>query len=197
VSGATTAVHQDAEPDTIDCVVPAAGCSRRMGQWKPLLRFQDATIIETVVGNALAACGRVILVVGFRGQELARRFQRQAGVVIAENPDWERGMFSSIQRGAAEVASARFFITPGDMPWLRPEVYRALRANAPGDAVFPVFDGRRGHPVLVSQRVRDAVLEADPDSPSMRHILSGFAVLQLAWRDDSIHRDIDTVEDYP
>ncbi|MBE3064820.1 MAG: NTP transferase domain-containing protein, partial [Spirochaetes bacterium] len=37
----------------IDCVVPAAGRSARMGGFKLLLRFGGSTIIDTVVGSAL------------------------------------------------------------------------------------------------------------------------------------------------
>jgi len=83
----------------IDCLVPAAGLSERMGSWKPLLPFGDSTIVETVVANALAVCSRVILVVGYRGKDLGARFSTETHVIIVEtptgrlacSPPWPRG----------------------------------------------------------------------------------------------------------
>jgi len=172
-----------------------------MGTWKPLLAFGGTTIVQTVVSTALLACGRVILVAGYRGDELARHFAGTPRVVVVQNPRWELGMFSSIQRGSAEVGSDAFFITPGDMPWIGAEVYAALAPSACGtsattDAVFPVFRGRRGHPVLVSERVRQAALAADPSVPTMRQFIARFAVREVEWTDDSILRDVDTPTDY-
>ena len=179
-----------------DCIVAAAGRSARMGGWKPVLAFGDATIIETVVANALAACARVILVTGYRGHELAALFHGEPRVVAIENPAWQLGKFSSIRCGVAYVRTGRFFVSLGDMPWIRPALYTALLQSPPIDAVFPVFGGRRGHPVLFSQKVKREVLAADPETGSMKDIASRLEVRELPWGDDSILRDIDTAEDY-
>lgn len=178
------------------CVVPAAGRSLRMGNWKPLLFFEGSTIIQTVVRVALAACARVILVAGYRGQELSALFGAEPRVTLVTNPDWEMGMFSSIQRGAGSVDTDRFFVVLGDKPFVRPDIYAFLLQAPPADAVFPVFEGERGHPVLLSRAARDAVLAADPKAASMPRILSSFTVAELPWKDDSILRDIDTPEQY-
>jgi molybdenum cofactor cytidylyltransferase len=180
----------------VDCIVPAAGRSKRMGRWKPLMRFGESTIVETVVRNALAVCARVILVTGYRGGELAERFHGAVGVLVVENPEWELGMFSSIRRGVAGAGPVDFFVTPGDMPWIAPAVYEALLSCRGADVVFPVFGGRRGHPVLFSGRVHEAVLAADPERTRMRDIAERFEVMELEWDDDTILRDIDRKEDF-
>jgi molybdenum cofactor cytidylyltransferase len=182
--------------EEVDCIVAAAGRSARMGGWKPILAFGDATIIETVVASALGACTRVLLVTGYRGQELAALFHGEPRVVLIENPDWQLGMFSSILSGVAHVQTERFFVSLGDMPWVRPALYTALLQGARIDAVFPVFGGRRGHPVLFSQKVQRAVLSADPATGSMKDITSRLEFRELPWSDDSVLRDIDTMEDY-
>jgi molybdenum cofactor cytidylyltransferase len=178
-----------------DCLVPAAGRSERMGEWKPLLPFGDTTILQRAVAVALAACGRVVLVTGYRGDELAAVFQGERRVLIVENPDWRLGMFSSLQRGAAAVDTERFFVTLGDMPWIRPDVYAALLHAPACDAVFPVFDGRRGHPVLFGGRARLEIAREDPTQGSMQAVVSRLASFDLPWNDDSIHRDVDTPAD--
>jgi molybdenum cofactor cytidylyltransferase len=166
-----------------------------MGRWKPLLPFGERTIIETVVTRALRVCTRVILVTGYRAAELVLTFREEPRVHVVENPDWPLGMFSSIRRGTGHVRTGRFFITLGDMPWIGPDVYRALLRSTPADFVYPVCDGKRGHPVLCHARVKDEVLRADPATGSMREIASRLAVEEVAWKDGSIHRDIDTMED--
>jgi molybdenum cofactor cytidylyltransferase len=181
---------------SVSCIVPAAGRSSRMGDWKPLLPFGGTTIIETVVGNALAACRRVLLVTGYRGGELAALFHSRPGVRIVENRDWVTGMFSSIRCAARELGTERFFITLGDKPFIPPEVYRSLLLADPAGAVFPVFGGVRGHPVLLDAEVREAIVREDPASGSMREIVGRFTVREVPWTDDSILRDIDTRQQY-
>ena len=167
-----------------------------MGDWKPLLRFGGATIIETVVTTALAVCQRVLLVTGYRGGELAELFHERPGVRVVENRDWETGMFSSIRCGALALETERFFITLGDKPFIPPGVYRGLLLADPAGAVFPVFGGVRGHPVLLGAEVREAILREDPARGSMREILKRFTVREVPWPDNSIVRDIDTPEEY-
>jgi molybdenum cofactor cytidylyltransferase len=166
-----------------------------MGNWKPLHPFEGSSIIERVVERALEACSRVILVSGYRAAELDAAFRGRPRVSVVENPDWRLGMFSSIRRGAELVTTRRFFVTLGDMPRIRPEVYRALLRFPGTDVVFPVFDGARGHPVLFAGAVRDQVLRADPSTGSMREIAAGFRIGELSWKDDSILLDIDTKQD--
>jgi molybdenum cofactor cytidylyltransferase len=180
----------------IDCLVPAAGRSERMGSWKPMLPFAGSTIVETVVERARAACARVVVVTGHRGEEMEALFRGVPRVHTVRNPDWELGMFSSIRCGLREIDTERFFVTLGDMPWIAPEIYAALAACAPDAVVFPVFDGRRGHPVLLTSAARRGVLEADPATGSMKEVIARLPVRELPWRDDSILRDIDRPEDF-
>jgi molybdenum cofactor cytidylyltransferase len=166
-----------------------------MGGWKPLLPFEGSTIIERVVERALEACSRVILVTGYRSEELATVFRGRPRVSAVENRDWQLGMFSSIRRGVGSVTTSRFFVTLGDMPWIRPEVYHALLCFPPADVVFPVFDRVRGHPVLFAARMKEEILRADPETGAMREIAARHRVGELPWNDRSILRDIDTVGD--
>jgi molybdenum cofactor cytidylyltransferase len=181
--------------EQVECVVPAAGRSERMGSWKPLLPFAGSSIVECVVQRALESCSRVILVAGYRAEELASAFRGTPRVSVVENPAWRLGMFSSIRRGVAHVSTRRFFVTLGDMPWIRPEVYPALLHAPEINVVFPVFDGARGHPVLFTGGVKEAILRADPATGAMREIAARFPVADMPWADASILRDIDTPRD--
>jgi molybdenum cofactor cytidylyltransferase len=61
---------------------------------------------------------------------------------------------------------------------------------------FPVHDGRRGNPVLWGCRFFDALKALHGDIGG-REILAKHAgaVNSITWRDDSIHRDIDSKDD--
>jgi molybdenum cofactor cytidylyltransferase len=167
-----------------------------MGEWKLLLPFRGSTIVQRVVEAALEACARVILVTGWRAEELEQVFAGEPRVVPVRNPRWEAGMFGSQQAGIARVRSRRFFVTPADMPLLSPAVYAALLDASPADAVFPVFGGRRGHPVLFSSATIPAVLAADPATGRLKDIARGLDCAEVQWTDDSILRDIDNRQDY-
>jgi len=182
--------------EAVTCVVPAGGRSARMSRWKPLLPFGGTTIIQTVVQVALSICTRVIVVTGYRGAELSAVLGGDPRVTLAENLDWETGMFSSLQCGVTYVDTERFFITLGDKPFIRPDVYTSLLRAGPADAVFPVFRGERGHPVLLGSAVREAMLAADANTNSMPTLLSRFVVKEVEWHDDSVIRDIDTPQQY-
>jgi molybdenum cofactor cytidylyltransferase len=147
------------------------------------------------VAAARAAGLPVILVTGFRGEELAAVFAGTPGVTVVHNPAWELGMFSSVRRGVAAAGSGGFFVTPADMPWITADHYARLLGVAGAEVVFPAHGGRRGHPVLFNGAVRNAVLAADPSTGRMREIAALFRVAEMAWEDDSILRDIDTKED--
>ncbi len=152
--------------------------------------------MQAVVAAALAACTRVILVTGFRAEELEAVFTGEPRVTTVRNPEWEKGMFCSQQKGIARVRGDRFFVIPADMPLVRPPVYAALAAAGSADVVFPVSHGRRGHPVLFSRRVTEAVRAADPAGGRLRDIAGLFRCVEVQWTDDSILRDIDTQADY-
>jgi len=175
--------------------VAAAGRSERFGEWKLLLPFRGGTLVGAVVGAALAACRRVILVTGYRGDELAALFASVPRIAVVQNPAWRLGMFSSIQAGAARVETGRFFIMLADMPYVESAIYAALQHQEGADFVFPTHDGMRGHPVLAGARVREAILAADAATGSMKEIARRLSTLEVPWRDDSVLRDIDTPSD--
>jgi len=122
-------IDEPLEP-AADCIICAAGASRSMGQWKPSLPWPsrprlsvsgaDAVkssnprttgepwLVDAAVTAALEAGCRVILVTGFRGDELEARFADWPEIVLVRNEQWETGMVSSIKVGLSEVRSSWF-----------------------------------------------------------------------------------------
>jgi molybdenum cofactor cytidylyltransferase len=135
-------------------IVLAAGASSRMGRPKMLLPIGGRTLVSTVAAALLDAdLARVIVVLGCD----ADRVREAAGLPddprlrVIVNDDWQSGMASSLRRGLEECEGAQAaLVALGDQPGLTSDrVRRIVSAWSPGvPLVFPVHDGRAGHPVL-------------------------------------------------
>ena len=186
-----------------ECVVVAAGASSRMGAWKPLLPFGAGTVIGATVAAALAAGSRVVLVTGYRGDELAGLFAGEAAVRCVANPEWERGLLGSVLRGVRASSGARVFLMNGDKPLVKPETYvllaaeadRRLAAGLPDLPLFPAFGGKAGHPVLIPRGIALGASALPPDA-RMRDHLAAHSPILIDCADEGVLLDIDTPEDY-
>jgi CTP:molybdopterin cytidylyltransferase MocA len=120
-----------------------------------------------------------------------------------ENPAFAQSdMLESIKIGLRAMGDrpAAALITPGDLPAIRPETVRAVLHGwrESNDAVtVPVFNGRRGHPVLLPRRTWAEVMTLAPGQ-SLRTYLHRHAaeIRHVQVADPGIHRDIDTPDDY-
>lgn len=184
----------------IDCLIPAAGLSSRMGKWKLTLPYKNSTIVETSIANALNISNRIILVTGHRSEELTKIVQKYSNVLTTKNEKFDKGMFSSIQTGVKLIKSDWFFITMGDMPDIGKDIFKDLikaRNNNPDtyDIIRPMYQGKRGHPVLLHKKTIKTILE-EPFSSEMKNVFTHFKVLDIEMNLPDTFRDIDTPEEY-
>lgn len=195
----------------VDCLITAAGLSSRMGRWKMMLPFSRRestgessempgceTILDCSIANALCFCQRVILVTGYRGEEIHSRYEHHPRIKLVHNQAYYLGLFSSIQVGISHCETDYLFITHGDMPLIPPTVFSELWRQRDFDTLFPVVsiaDKQPGHPVLVHRRAFEAVLDAPPQS-RMRSLLLAGPHRFISVGTDAIHLDIDTPERY-
>lgn len=82
---------------TIDCIIPAAGLSSRMGQWKMMLPWQHGTILDASIKNALALCSHIILVFGYRAEELMARYQQHPAISLIYHADYQQGYSARLE----------------------------------------------------------------------------------------------------
>lgn len=182
-------------PIDIDCIIPAAGLSSRMGEWKLMLAYNDTTILEESVKNALLVCSRVILVAGHRADELIDTMSHYANVKIVVNHHYQQGLLSSIRLGIEHVCSDYFFVAHADMPCISEHIYQQLWQVRGAGSVFPGDEKRSGHPVLICSALRPLIKKAT-ESQSMKAILKQFPKTYLKLSDEQIYLDIDTPEVY-
>jgi molybdenum cofactor cytidylyltransferase len=185
----------------VAAIILAAGRSRRMGKFKPLLPFGNQTVIESCVSNLRAAnVAEIVIVVGHRAEDVRDQL-KLASVAFVTNPNPDSEMSASIVLGVdalTDMARAGL-ITPVDHPAIHPETIALLMEKWRGGAqlIQPEFQGKGGHPVLIDLSYRDELKRLDSDAG-----LRGFFnkhradVLRLPVDSPFVARDMDTWEDY-
>jgi molybdenum cofactor cytidylyltransferase len=181
-------------------VIPAAGFSSRMGELKPLLPLDGVPVVVRCARAFTDVGARTLVVLGFGGDQVATALD-EAGIAHVENPKFESGMFSSIQTGLRAAAGADLVaVLPADTPLVRAEtVGRLARAACERgcNVVYPVHDGRRGHPPLLAPLAREAVLDGTP-AGGLREVLESFeeTALDVPVDDPGTLLDMDVPDDF-
>ncbi len=182
-------------------IVLAAGSSERMGQDKLLTLLGKKRIIEHTLRTYRKAerVQDTILVVP-PDKTATYAPLRSPHLHIVENPDPTRGMISSIRAGLdCNWAQERnFLITPGDVPFVPPEVVdQIVTAFVTRDCliVIPTYKGLGGHPGVFSQELRDEFFRHG-DTNGTREILFRHRTetVRLHVPEPDVCFDIDTPE---
>jgi putative nucleotidyltransferase with HDIG domain len=183
-------------------IILAAGYSSRMAEFKPMLPLAGSTALERSIGVFRAAgVTDVIAVLGHRADELQPLAER-AGARCVRNPHFEQGMFSSVAAGCRALSDRTdaAFVLPADIPLVRPNTIRQLAAAfAPRGTgiVYPVFEGRRGHPPLIARKILAEAAEDGAAGP-LSNLLSRreSEAIDLPVADQAIHMDMNTGAEY-
>ena len=187
---------------SVAAILLAAGRSRRMGAFKPLLPFGAQTVIETSVNNLLAAgVAEIVVVLGHRADDVRERL-RHLPVRFALNEETESEMGVSIARGVEQLADApgALLIALADQPAVTAEEIKSVveaHRRTGARFVVPEWRGRGGHPVLVELGFRESLLNLD-SFRGLRGLFDAHAgeVLRLPVASAYVARDMDTWEDY-
>ncbi len=183
-------------------LIVAAGYSTRMGAYKPLLPLGELTIVETAV-NSLRQGGiqDIRVVTGYQAEKIEAVLERW-NVRTVHNPGYSDGMFSSVLAGirSLEADTEAFLLLPGDNPLIRrhsiKEIVRTYRETNAA-VVYPVFNGKRGHPPLIGSKCYASILAGD-GCGGLRNVLTRFDsdLAEVNVADQGILIDIDTIDDY-
>ena len=190
---------------TIGGVILAAGQSRRMGAQNKLLAEIDGVPIIRRTAQAMLDGGLndLVIVTGHEHRLVAAALD-DLPVTCIYNDEYQSGQASSVACGVRHHQNgshAAVLIALGDMPLVRPELIAALLRDhsslpdATDRITLPVFDGRRGNPVIWGRGFFDELVALTGDAGgSIIFAENKNAVNSLGWPDDSIHLDIDTPE---
>ena len=187
-------------------IILGAGASARMGRPKLLLPWKNTTIVGHLIRQwRELGAGQIAVVHRPNDASLAAELDRLdfPAKDRIENPQPERGMFSSIVCAAdwdgwkREIGA--WAIVLGDQPHLRPETLCVLLEfhSAHADAICqPEFDGRARHPVILPRRAFDRLKGSAAGTLEIFLKLVPCRRVQCVINDDGLALDLDAPEDY-
>lgn len=180
-------------------VIPAAGISRNMEEFQPLLPFEDTTVARHIV-SLLQKEGvdPVLVVTGYRGEELENHLER-TGVRCLRNEHYEKTeMFDSVRMGIRAIADRcdRILVIPADMPAIQPQtIHQILRIGS--DIVRTVYGGGSGHPILLRREAALQICRYEGEGGLRRALeSSGISITNLVVDDKGVSWDIDSQQEY-
>ena len=182
-------------------LILAAGESSRMGADKALLDYHGSTFLEGLVSLLLQHVSPVVVVLGHHAEKIQTALPARPGLEIAVNTNYKAGQLSSLQTGirALPLDTGGALLTLVDHPAVEDSTIVAMIGRFSGsDAplVVPRYRGRRGHPVLLSHALLDAIAALPPTASAKQVIHAHLdAALQLDVDDPGVLRDIDTPGD--
>jgi len=186
----------------IYAIVLAAGGSSRMGAQKLLLPFGGKKVITHIVDELLASrIDQVIVVVG-SDSDLIEGELSQRSVGIVANPDYSRGMLSSVRCGMEILPSecSAVMVVLGDQPSISRKLIdeMILTFGKTGKGILvPCYHGKHGHPLLFMVKYREEIMTSF-DETGLRELLTAHPeeLFEMDVSDSSVLSDIDSPEDY-
>jgi molybdenum cofactor cytidylyltransferase len=170
-----------------------------MGRPKALLPFRGKTFLQRILDTiAESSIRRAVVVVGRHAEEIRGSLDGAQAVVF--NPNYEQGMITSIQAGVRALTpgfdGAMLFLV--DHPLVDVQTIESLVIRArPDRIVIPVFEGRRGHPVLFGSAVLGEILSLDSSQGANVVVRRDPGrVLQVPVTSRGVLVDVDTPEDF-
>lgn len=188
---------------TIAAIILSAGGSIRLGRAKQLLSHEGQTFIRRAVQSAIGAgCAPVIVVLGAEVEGVAREI-KDLPAQITQNPDWERGLGTSIRRGVAELSrlephASAVVLMVCDQPFVTSAVIAALitaHAQTAKPIIASAYADTLGVPALFD-RSYFPQLAVLPDERGAKQIISSHLgdVTRVPFPQGAI--DVDTAADY-
>lgn len=176
-------------------IVLAAGAGTRFGGGKLSAPFRDEPLIRHAIRAACVAPVSRVIVVAARGLDIGDWDESGPPVELCEVAT--TALSDSLKAGIAAAGDAGgAFIFLGDMP-LIPHDAAARLAEALGDnfAAMPRFEGRPGHPVLLSRIAFADIAGLTGDHGAGGLLKSRTDVAFIDWPDETVLLDVDRAED--
>ena len=171
-------------------VILAGGASRRMGSPKALVSYQGASFLEhllSVTRHPAIGVRRVVL--GPDADAISQQVTLAPDEIVI-NRDWELGQLSSIHAALRSLPEGTqgMLLCPVDHPLVSAALVDALvrtflETRAP--VVLPMFEGRRGHPVIFAAAVYEELLRAPMDTGARA----------VVWAHNSDLQEVSTTEE--
>ena len=183
----------------IGALIVAAGMSKRMGEFKPMLSIGSISVAQRVVATlSQAGVNKVVMVTGYNATMLERHLSGN-GIIFLRNEDYETTqMFDSVKIGLSYLLDKcdKVLFTPVDVPLFTAKTVTAILDSGASLAV-PMCEGQQGHPILIANSLIPEILK-DSGEMGLKGAMDRCSVplLRIEVEDPGTIHDADTPEDF-
>lgn len=183
-------------------IILSAGKSSRMGVPKFSLRFNEtSTFLENIINEySKFGCNEIVVVLNPDStsylKQLDLKLPSNTKVVINEHPEWER--FFSLKLGAKGlIIPTNSFVSNIDNPFVSQDVLNRLASKGEGfNYVNPTYNGKGGHPFLISKKVITDLIAEEQDQIHLKEFLGRYTKKSVEVNDKKILVNINTEEEF-
>ncbi|WP_439100438.1 nucleotidyltransferase family protein [Congregibacter sp.] len=198
-------MNKDSQPDFPQGAVVlmlAAGRAKRFGDDKRQVILKTGkTLLEQSISQFTSLGLRVFLSLSTESRDdiLARKL-RDESVELLRCQRAGEGMGGTLAESVESIGDANsILIALADMPGLGVQTILLLQQQAHRERiVFPVYEGRRGHPVMFGQRFIPLLKNLSGDVGA-NHLINEYAseCIPVPVIDPGVVRDVDVASDLP
>ena len=184
-------------------IILAAGSSSRFPGTKQLLHFNNKTLLQHVIDEAIESGAEpTIVITGANADEVEKEIT-QTNVQIIRNENWKEGMASSIVAGVKKAITLnndieKIIIAVSDQPFVSSALFRQLYQTQEKNVQHIVacsYADTIGTPVLFTQNYFDALMSLQGDEGAKKILkVNSNDVATVDFPQGAI--DIDTQKDY-
>lgn len=169
----------------------AAGRGRRAGGPKAWKEFHGRPMLESHLEffGKLAGLKSLSVAIQKEWREKCEGLSREVTWVEAD-PD--ASPLDTLQRLIKASPSAKSFVLHVDMPVFERSIYETL-LNGDHEVTVPVYNGRRGHPVLLAPSALADISRLEPKTERLDAWMRRRHVSEMPVSTDVIHRNLNEV----
>jgi CTP:molybdopterin cytidylyltransferase MocA len=194
----------------VNGLIICAGRSKRLGELKPLLIYNDQPFVVNIIFKLSRVCKKIGIVLGHEAEKIQSVIETyfkipalndvREKLIFITNNEFDKGMFTSLQCGVKELIDSEWLLYHFvDQPGLPESFYEEFVCHIDDDHnwIQPSHNKRNGHPILFHNSFLKEIISASPDKSLRDLALSNSAKIKY-WECSypQIFQDIDTIEQY-
>lgn len=183
----------------IGALIVAAGMSKRMGDFKPMLNIGSISVAQRIIATLnQAGVSKIVMVTGYNATILERHLSGN-GIIFLRNENYETTqMFDSVKLGLRYLQDKcdKVLFTPVDVPLFTAKTVKTiLDSGAP--LACPMCEGKQGHPILIANELIPEILN-DCGEMGLKGAMDRCStpLLRIEVDDPGTIHDADTPEDF-
>ena len=183
----------------LGALIVAAGMSRRMGEFKPMLSIGSISVAQRVVATlSQAGVSKIVMVTGYNAVILERHLAGN-GIIFLRNDNYEHTqMFDSVKIGLQYLKDKcdKVLFTPVDVPLFTAKTVKTI-LDSGASLACPMCEGKQGHPILIANHLIPEILN-DCGEQGLKGAMDRCSepLLRIDVEDFGTIHDADTPEDF-